>query len=73
MKAILDATTSFSPRLANPLALVLLLRAIGDFRLVGFWNRIRDTCFARLDTALYSPLCLALAIRSAVIGFAGHG
>ena len=59
--------------LTRALALVLLVRALGDFRLVGFFKRIRDTRFARLDTAVYSPLCLALAIGSAVIGFAGHG
>jgi hypothetical protein len=41
-------------------AAVLLLRAIGDFRLVGFFKRRRDSAFARMDTRLYSPLCLAL-------------
>ena len=54
------------------LAVVLLLRAIGDFRLVGFFKRIRDTRFARLDTTVYSPLCLALAIGAAIVGFAAH-
>lgn len=53
------------------LAVILLLRAIGDFRLVGFFKRIRDTRFARLDTIVYSPLCLALAIGAAMVGFAG--
>ena len=56
--------------LTRTLAIVLLLRAIGDFRLVGFFKRIRDTRFARLDTSVYSPLCLALAIGSAIVGFA---
>ena len=55
--------------LTRVLAVVLLLRAIGDFRLVGFFKRIRDTRFARLDTVLYSPLCLALAIGSSIVGF----
>jgi hypothetical protein len=54
------------------LALALLLRAIGDFRLVGFFKRIHDTRFARLDTVVYSPLCLALAIGSAIVGLATH-
>ena len=58
--------------LTRALALVFLLRAIGDFRLVGFFKRIRDSRFARLDTAVYSPLCLALAIGSAIVGFAAH-
>jgi hypothetical protein len=43
------------------LALLLLLRAIGDFRLVGFFKTVRGSRFAWLDSALYSPLCLALA------------
>ena len=55
--------------LIRVLAVVLLLRAVGDFRLVGFFKRIRHTHFARLDTAVYSPLCLALAIGSAIVGF----
>ena len=59
--------------LTRTLAVVLLLRAIGDFRLVGFFKRSHNSRFARLDTAVYSPLCLVLAIGSAVIGFAGHG
>ena len=59
--------------LTRALAVVLLARAIGDFRVVGFWKRIRDTRFARLDTAVYSPLCLALAIGLALVGFAGYG
>lgn len=59
--------------LTRALAVVLLLlRAIGDFRLVGFCKRIRNSRFARLDTVVYSPLCLALAIGSAIVGFAAH-
>ncbi|MDR4469692.1 MAG: DUF3995 domain-containing protein [Nitrospira sp.] len=55
--------------LTRTLAGVLLLRAIGDFRLVGFFKRIRDTRFARFDTAVYSPLSLLLAIGSSIVGF----
>jgi hypothetical protein len=47
-------------------AAVLVLRAIGDFRLVGFFKRVRETRFARLDTLLYSPLCLALGAALAL-------
>ena len=56
--------------LTRALAAVLMLRAIGDFRLVGFFKRVRHTRFARLDTAIYSPLCLALAIGCAYISVA---
>ena len=55
--------------LTRALAVVLLLRAIGDFRLVGFFKRIRNSRFAHLDTVLYAPLCLALAIGAAIVGF----
>jgi len=44
------------------LALVMLLRAIGDFRLVGFFKTVRGSRFAWLDSALYSPMCLLMAV-----------
>jgi hypothetical protein len=43
------------------LALGLFARAIGDFRFVGFFKRVKGSRFARLDSVFYSPLCLALA------------
>jgi hypothetical protein len=43
------------------LALGLLARAVGDFKYVGFFKRVRGSRFARLDTLVYSPLCLLLA------------
>jgi len=39
---------------------VLVARAIGDFRYVGFFKRFGGSRFADLDTRLFSPLCLAL-------------
>jgi hypothetical protein len=48
--------------LSYALAAVLLARAIGDFRLVGFFKSVRGTRFARLDSVVYAPLCLLLAI-----------
>jgi hypothetical protein len=35
---------------------------VGDFRLVGFFKRVRGNAFARLDTLVYAPLCLVLAV-----------
>jgi hypothetical protein len=49
------------------LATILAARAVGDFRLVGFFKTGGDGRFATLDTYLYSPLCLALAISVATI------
>ena len=42
--------------------LVFLLRAVGDFRLIGFFKKERSTDFAKLDTRVYSPLCLLLGL-----------
>ena len=46
---------------------VLLIRAIGDFRYVGFFKKIKNTRFGRLDSSYYSPLCLVLSINSFLI------
>ncbi len=43
------------------LALVFLARAVGDFRYVGFFKSVGATRFARLDTYVFSPLCLVLS------------
>ena len=47
-------------------AIVLVLRRIGDFRYVGLFKRYRDTPFARLDTWFFTPLVLARALAGAV-------
>lgn len=46
--------------LALLLAFVMIARAIGDFRLLGFFKTRGDGAFATLDTFVYSPLCLLL-------------
>jgi hypothetical protein len=46
------------------LALIFFLRAVGEFRLVGFFKRASDTPFAYWDTWLFSPLCLAIAVMA---------
>lgn len=49
------------------LAVVFLARAIGEFRYIGFFKRVRGTRFSRWDSWLYSPLCLALAGACGVV------
>jgi hypothetical protein len=44
------------------MSFVFLVRAIGDFRLVGFFKSIKASKFARLDTLFFSPLCLGIAL-----------
>ncbi|WP_035057574.1 DUF3995 domain-containing protein [Andreprevotia chitinilytica] len=43
------------------LAAIFALRAVGDFKYTGFFKRVRNSAFAKLDTRFYSPLCLAIA------------
>ncbi len=50
------------------LAVVFFARAVGDFRLFGFFKWVRDSEFARRDTLIYSPLC---ALISALVLWLG--
>lgn len=50
-------------------SMALVLRAIGEFRYVGFFKRVRDTAFARMDTLVYSPLALLLGAGSVYVAF----
>ncbi|WP_285395890.1 DUF3995 domain-containing protein [Lysinibacillus sp. fls2-241-R2A-57] len=43
-------------------AFVFIIRAVGDFKYVGFFKKIKHSQFARYDTWFYSPLCLFLGI-----------
>ncbi len=46
---------------------IFLIRAIGDFKYVGFFKKIRNTKFGRLDTKYFSPLCLGISIIGVLI------
>ncbi|MEG3659340.1 DUF3995 domain-containing protein [Arenibacter palladensis] len=47
--------------------IIFLLRAIGEFRYVGFFKSIKKTEFGKWDTKLFSPLCLAIGILGIII------
>jgi len=42
--------------------LVFLQRAIGDFKYMGFFKKIKHSNFSRLDSMVSSPLCLLIGI-----------
>lgn len=44
------------------MAVVFTIRAVGEFRYVGFFKRVTDTPFAFWDTRVFSPLCIALSL-----------
>jgi Protein of unknown function (DUF3995) len=46
---------------------IFLLRAMGDFRYVGFSKKIKSTRFAELDTKYFSPLCLLLGVNGVLL------
>jgi hypothetical protein len=54
-------------------ALVFLARAVGEFNYVGLFKRRRPGSFARLDTLVYSPLCLALAVVAGLLAWRSVG
>jgi hypothetical protein len=51
------------------IALIFFLRAIGEFRLVGFFKKVSDTPFAHWDTWLFSPLCLIIALIAFTLAY----
>lgn len=47
--------------------ILFLLRAIGEFKYVGFFKSVRKTGFGKLDTMFFSPLCLLIGILGLII------
>jgi hypothetical protein len=40
---------------------IFSLRALGEFKYVGLFKKIKNTTFGRLDTKFYTPLCLFIS------------
>jgi hypothetical protein len=49
------------------IAAATFIRAIGDFKYVGFLKKKSQSLFAINDTKYYSPLCLFMAVSSVFI------
>ena len=47
--------------------ILFLLRAMGEFKYVGFFKSIKTTDFGKLDTKLFSPLCLLIGLFGILI------
>ncbi|ANE46498.1 hypothetical protein SY83_09650 [Paenibacillus swuensis] len=43
-------------------AFIFLIRAVGDFKYLGFFKKVKSSVFAGYDTWFFSPLCLYLAL-----------
>jgi len=48
---------------------IFILRSIGEFNYIGFFKKIKNTEFAKADSKLFSPLCLAIGIIGILIQF----
>ncbi len=46
---------------------IFILRAIGDFKYVGLFKKIKNTEFAKADTKWFIPLCLTIGILGMLI------
>lgn len=46
------------------IAFIFLIRAVGDFKYVGFFKKVRGTLFEKNDSRYYAPLCLFISITS---------
>ena len=66
---VLDLPAQWLRWASAALAAGLLARAVGDFRYVGFFKKVRGSAFARMDTLAYSPLCLALSAGVAALAW----
>ena len=46
---------------------LFIFRSIGEFKYVGFFKRVRNTKFGKMDTKYYSPLCLFMGIFGIIL------
>lgn len=49
--------------------IIFLFRAIGDFKYIGFFKKVKATRFAQLDSRFYSPLCLIISLIGFIVRF----
>ncbi|QSW89568.1 DUF3995 domain-containing protein [Flavobacterium endoglycinae] len=44
------------------LATIFMVRAIGDFKYLGFFKKIKNTKFGQNDTRYFAPLCFLIGV-----------
>ena len=48
---------------------IFILRAIGEFKYVGFFKKVKHTTFANSDSKVFIPLCLVIGIMGILVQF----
>ena len=43
------------------IAFIFLLRAVGDFKYIGIFRKVKTTSFAKKDRSIYTPLCVFIS------------
>jgi hypothetical protein len=49
------------------IAAIFILRAVGEFKYLGFFKKYTQTKFGRNDTKYYSPLCLVIGVLMLIL------
>ena len=46
---------------------IFIFRTIGEFKYIGFFKRVKNSNFAKLDSLFYSPLCLGIGLIGVIL------
>lgn len=49
------------------IAIIFSIRTVGDFKYVGCFKTVKTTTFSRYDSLIFTPLCAAITILTALI------
>ncbi len=55
------------PYFGYAISIVFIVRAVGDFKYLGFFKKVYNSNFSKKDTLYFSPLCLMLGLAFIVL------
>ena len=66
---VIQLPSFFNDYMILGLGIIFFIRAIGEFKYVGFFKKVKSTMFAEYDTKYFSPLSFVLSIFFFLIEF----
>lgn len=48
---------------------LFFIRAVGDFKYVGFFKKLKSGLFAKRDRQIYAPLCLGISFLFSILSW----